>query len=245
MRRLEVYRFAQIKRFLFPLLCLWTSAIYPQSTLLGNTGAIITPGAFLQPDASVGVGLSYLPHPYYTVDQKHVDNRIVHVSITFLPFVEVVFGAVQPYQEVYGIGDRTAAFRFRVLKENRHRPQIVIGTQDPFGIAAQDWAQRFCTLYAVAGKSFNIPHIHQTTLSLGQGVDWIRAGQHYLIGTFGHLSVRPIHCIEGMVEYDTRRWNFGGRLHLWRLSATLAWMDGRDLCGTAQINFHLPLNTRP
>lgn len=213
-----------------------------QSTLFGISGAIITPNAYLQPDAALGIGVSHLPHPYYYVDQKTRDNRILHASITFLPFIEVVFGVVQPQDEIYGIGDRTAAFRFRVKKENHHWPQIVIGTQDPFGVAAQDWAQRFCALYMVGSKSFTMPYLQQVSLHLGHGVDWIRAGQHYLVGTFGGISLRPIRYVEGLVEYDCLRWNMGVRLHLWRFSTTLAWLDGRDLCGSAQINFLLPLN---
>jgi hypothetical protein len=214
-----------------------------QSALLGNTGLVITPSAYLQPDASIGIGVSYLPHPYYTVDRETNDNRIIHLSFTFLPFIEVVFGAIKPYGEVYGIGDRTAGFRFRVLKENRIRPQIVIGTQDPFGIAAQAWAQRFCTLYAVASKTIQTPYLGKTSVHLGHGVDWIRAGQHYLIGTFGGLTIQPIPHIEGLLEYDTLRWNMGLRLHVWQFSITTAWIGGRDLCGSAQFNFRLPLHS--
>jgi len=214
-----------------------------QSTLLGNTGAIITPDAYLQPDATLNVGLSYLPKDYFTIGSNYRDSRVIHVSLVFLPFVEVMLGTVQPYGKNYGIGDRTAAFRFRLFKESRHLPQIVLGTQDPFGVAAQDWAQRFCALYVVGSKSLQWTHGRRLSLHLGHGVDWLKAGQHYLVGTFGGVGVAPVSFVEGLLEYDTQHWNYGLRLSLWRFKVTAACLDGRDFCGSAQCNFTLPLFT--
>lgn len=214
-----------------------------QSTLLGNTGLIIIPTAYLEKDANVRITGGYVPRPFYTVDKPKYDHYSTFLSLVYLPFMEITFGIVSPINEVYGIGDRTAVLRICLLHENKKWPQITIGAQDPFGFIAQDWAQRFCTLYTVASKSYKPPLMYRASIHLGQGVNWIRAGQYYLIGTFAGIELEPIEHVTGIMEYDTKRINYGIRLSLWRFDLLGSWLDGRHFSGN--LGFHFSLQPRP
>jgi len=215
------------------------SAVVGQPTLLGQSGLIIVPSARMYGDGVLRVSAGFIPHPYYPVDKDWKDNYANFVSFNYLPFLEISLGVITPKAEQYGIGDRTVGIRLCVKRESRYWPQILLGAQDPFGFIAMDWAQRYSTLFAVASKSFDLPVIDRIELHLGHGVDWIRSGQYYLIGTFGGLEIKPVKPVSLLFEYDTRQVNFGARLSLWKFDLMGAWLEGRSFTGN--IGFHFSL----
>jgi len=49
--------------------------------------------------------------------------------------------------------------------------------------------------------------MYHASIDLGQGVDWLRAGQYYLVGTFTGINVQSIRYLSGIAEYDTQHFN--------------------------------------
>ncbi len=245
--------------FLLSCLCfLIPKSTLGQHNLLGNSGLIIIPTAYGDKEAQVRISSGFIPHPYYPVDSKQYDNRTYFISLVFLPFFEMSFGLVQPLKEVYGVGDRTTVFRFHLMSERKYRPALTLGMQDPFGVIAQDWAQRYCTLYLVASKSFSLPLVERFMVHFGQGSGLIKAGQHYLTGAnkknpyphtskiddwptpFAGLEVQPNRFSSLFIEYDTQYVNWGMRINIWRLSAMMAWLDRNNFCYSIGGHFSLP-----
>ncbi|MBD3384527.1 hypothetical protein GF407_06315 [candidate division KSB1 bacterium] len=223
---------------LFILLCS-LQALAAGSNLVGNSGMILTPTARMLPDGHFRFGYGQLPWPYTYIEQGEHDELFYHGSIAFLPFLELMFGIVNPLGREWGIGDRTASIRIQVLKESEQKPALVIGTQDPFGVVAQDWAQQMNTLYFVTSKSFSLPYVKEVNVHYGHGVDWLNAGVHYLQGPFGGVEWNAVPHTSLLAEYDGNKINLGVRGEAYNFQLLLVWLDGKTFTGGFSYRFLL------
>jgi hypothetical protein len=230
-----------MKRFYLVILlfCLqWSVRAQVESSLYGHNGLISIPTAQIIEDGQVVFGTGYIPKPFGVVEGTYKDNQIVFVTIGYLPFMELTFGTVRIINEPWGIGDRTSAFRFRLMKEKRYIPQITVGLHDPFGGIAEDWAQFLTACYLVSSKNI-ISEPVQVRGHFGYGVDWLKAAHYRLLGAFGGADVR-YKFLSLMAEYDTEHYNYGIRISLFsHLQYSLVWLDGKTMTWGGNLSFNL------
>jgi hypothetical protein len=209
-----------------------------ETCLYGNTGLINIPTAQIASDGQVAFGTGYIPKPYAIVDGPVRDNQVYFVTVGYIPFMELTFGTVRIVNEIWGIGDRTTSFRFRIFNEKKYVPQITLGLHDPFGLVAQDWAQHLAASYVVGSKNFQL-HPVQVRAHLGYGGDWLKAAHYRLVGVFGGMDVR-YKFLSLIGEYDTKYFNWGARISvLSHFSLLLTWLDGKALTGGCNFSFVL------
>ncbi len=222
------------------LLLLSTLQLYAANTnLVGNSGLVVIPSAYIMQDSHCRLSHGQLLYPHTYLDESIHDELFYNCSIGFLPFVELMFGVINPKGREWGIGDRTASIRVQLLRENKKRPALLIGTQDPFGAVAQDWAQRMNALYLSASKSVSLPYFHQLQLHYGYGVDWLKAGVHYLKGSFGGMELFVVPQLGMLAEYDGDKVNLGVRGKAYNAQLLLVWLDGRSFTGCVSYQFSL------
>src|SRR5262249_17640204 len=150
----------------------------------------------------------------------------------FLPRLEVSIRAtVLPGEHLIEevktpAADRMGSARIRAIDESRW-PALAVGIDDVKG------TRRVHSLYAVATKSVR-PARGPLALevSAGYASHAIRAARYTLDGGFGGAEVRAFGAVSGIVDYDTERWNAGGRIVLFRrLAAQAVFVDMDVLCG--------------
>ncbi|MCY2687784.1 YjbH domain-containing protein [Salinimicrobium sp. TH3] len=233
-----------------------------QVNFLGKPGYIATPSAEWNVDRPLGLSFSYLPDEY-SIFNTDGDRNIVHfynVRAGLTSFMEVSLSiAHRPLMsENIGVGDRQLDLRFRLLKEQKYLPAIVLGWTPPGSVApvlAHD--------YLVATKNFNTS-FGRFTLSGGYGSPYIIKrknkgdsaldleivkkidfkGSKYLTGFFGGMSYHPFSFGGIMLEYDSQTINAGAYLQ------PLPWLllqahtfEGKEVGFTASAQF--PLNFAP
>ena len=230
----------QMKKYIVILLFLTSLQVFAEkSNLVGNSGLILVPTGYILQDSHCRFGYGQLPWPYTYIEQGEHDELFYNASIAFLPFLELMFGIVNPLGKEWGIGDRTASIRVQVLKEGQRKPALVIGTQDPFGVVAQDWAQQMNTLYFVASKSFLLPYAKKVSVHYGHGVDWLKAGVHYLQGPFGGVEWNATPYTSLLAEYDGDKVNLGIRGQAYNFQLLLVWLEGKTFTGGISYRFSL------
>lgn len=180
------------------------------NTILGYSGSIIMPTAYLSPDRTLNIGTSHLPYEVTFQnygDEQEKGARVLFLNFSFLPFMEVTFGLNKPYSPEFvddiGLGDRTISVRFQLLKERKNRPAIMLGVHDTFSEESFN-----NTNYLVASKQFQLKRNWLIFTHAGYGFKVIDANDHFLIGAFGGGEVRW-KFIGATLEYDTDRINAG------------------------------------
>jgi len=180
--------------------------------LFGHNGQLITPSAYLPEDRTFRVGYGHLSKDAaFTLlsQQKGVGDGIAYVTLGFLPFMELNVRLTRPYGDntdntELGIGDRSYAARFQLLKETEKLPAIAVGFHDLFNLSSY-----FNTSYIVASKSFSFSEL-KFTGHLGYGHIFQEPFGSYLKGVFGAATVQWKY-LEGMIEYDAENINVGIR----------------------------------
>ncbi len=217
---------SRIILYLAGLTSLYIAAPAGTQSLLGYQGVIKVPSAFTTPDGEVVLGYGQVPGSTSLFQDSGRENQLIIADIGFLPFLEVYAGIVRYDIERMGIGDRTAAFRFRLVKEKTYHPQLSFGAHDPFGMVAQEHSQFMNTTYFVASKSFSAPLKSQLFLHIGHANDWFDSDQYLLLGWFYAAELQFYEHISLLGEYDTQHYNYGVRFHYKPVSALLTWLDG-------------------
>jgi len=159
-----------------------------------------------------------------------------------------------------GVGDRQLDFRFRLLKEARFRPSVVLGITPPGSVSpvlSHD--------YLVATKNINTS-IGTFRITGGYGTPYLimrrndkhnfwqelkleekaefRSGNNYLIGFFGGITYLPVDFGGVMIEYNTTTINAGAFVKLWDWLHLQAYAyEGKKAAFTIAANS--PLNFKP
>jgi len=185
----------------------------PGPSLGGMSGLINTPVADVLPDGVFRLGYGfYDKKEAYDSPNVHADE-VVYFAIGFVPRLEVMIRATFFPGETFVAGanipdvDRMASARILLFREGKG-PAIAAGIDDPRG------TRRYHSLYLVAGKSFMRQDGKGILLNAGYGSSAIRARRHILHGGFGGVEFRAERWISGIAEYDSEKWNLGGRLSL-------------------------------
>ena len=192
------------------LLVFINSAI-AQSTS-GTRGLVHSPTAELFPDKTFILGASYVPKPYFQRFNRRVNPGMPsYLNLTLFPFMEVMFRythelnmKVNPETEYFP--DRMMTFRFRLLKERKIRPALVVGLQDITRyLNLSSTASNYAALYAVGTKSFKVRKwLLKTTLGYGFEFEEVTTLEDYR-GFFGgiELAHEKLPNTSFMLEHDS------------------------------------------
>ncbi len=194
----------------------------PHTSIFGTYGAIQNPTARFGQDRMAFVGFGYLPFENRIIHNNWEEGRperLIHVNLMFLSFLNVSAHLVQPLnQEVqWGIGDRSIKVRLKLLKEGKYHPQIALGLHDIISTNTYNGA-----FYLVANKSFPLPAKLKADVHGGYGYDLQQSNalvgflwqenpaqnNSRLTGIFGGVELQ-YHNQSLLVEYDTEKWNAG------------------------------------
>lgn len=183
----------------------------------GTGGLLNSPTAVIPEDGMVTAGANYLPdiltpQPYFNYDTYNY-----YIGMVFLPFFELGLRMTllkEPGEVKFNNQDRSLAMRFRILKEKKYLPSIVIGGND-FYTTSQSGNQYFKSVYIAGSKTFNLGE-SMARVSLGCLSDFTNDNMEY--SPFGGLSFSPafLKSLSLMAEYDSRYINAGASILLFR-----------------------------
>lgn len=240
-----------------------------QVNSLGKPGYISIPSGGWFEDTDVGVSFAYIPEEYASdilasgnIDPSLNSLNFYSVRASLTSFFDVNFSvAYRPeIKDRIGIGDRQLDFRFRIKKEDKYWPSIVIGITPPGSrspVLSHD--------YLVITKNFN-PNLGKFQMSLGYGSPFVLyrdpqddnnfwkslqfrkkdefRNNRYLSGIFGGVSYMPVDFAGIMAEYNTNTMNTGVFLKLDKRFYLQAYtFDFEQLGFSFSANF--PLNLAP
>lgn len=232
-----------------------------QVNFLGKPGYIATPSAEWMEERPLGLSFSYLPDEY-SIFNTPGDRNIVHfynARMTFASFMEMnVSIAHRPLMsDKIGVGDRQLDFRFRLIKEKKYFPAIVLGWTPPGSVSpvmAHDYVVATKNFYTGFGRislsgGYGSPYIIKRKsggdaldLEVMKKIDF--QGGKYLTGFFGGITYEPFSFAGVMLEYDTQTLNAGAYLK------PLPWLllqghtfEGKEFGFSVSGNF--PLNFAP
>lgn len=206
--------------FLFGGMVVSNLAAQTFNSVLGYSGAILTPTAYILKDGQLTGHVARIPKLYAENYSKLDYERTVLVSsLGFMPFMEASFGFVRPDNMQGGVGDRTVALRFKLLNEGRYVPAVSAGFHDFFAFEPLHLepvsAQHFTAMYIVGSKTvrFVAPESF-LVFTLGYGPDWLPADDKHLHGLFGSLQYAPIRQVMLLLEHDAMNVNAGIRFDI-------------------------------
>ena len=189
--------------------CLLASgSIFPgtvmSQSLMGATGLVTIPTARMQQDGTISIGASYFDRKHQEYFEGTMNIGMAYVNITLLPFLELAMRVNRPvpYHSEYTV-DRAPMVRFRVLKERKYLPAVVIGIHDL--ASTESWGTvHFNATYLVLAKKVSDFDFH-----FGYAPEIMKALYYQLNGVFGGVAYSPHKAINLFAEYDTRHVNAG------------------------------------
>lgn len=183
---------------------------------MGNTGLLNIPSADMQETGTLMGGGNYLPNG---MTPFNFNTGNYFVNVTFLSMLELSYRCTllktKRYDGKMGYfqQDRSMSARIRPLKEGKHFPSVVIGTNDPFRDTGTNY---YAAVYGVLTKSFSIAKGDRLALTAGY---YIPLNNHSVQkGPFGGISYSPAFCREVafMAEYDSDGFNVGAAARIWK-----------------------------
>ena len=130
-------------------------------SITGTQGQFFIPTAEMHSDRTLVLGAGYIPKGYFQRYSRSVNPGMpTFVTVTFLPFVEVMFRythelnmRVNPQTRYYP--DRMFAVRIRLTKESKYIPAIVVGANDfTKALGLSTASTNYSSTYVVGTKSF-------------------------------------------------------------------------------------------
>lgn len=197
--------------FFFP------TQLKPQSTL-GVTGLLNSPTATMSADGTVKIGGNYL-NSHMTPDTWQYNTFNYYVNITFLPFLEAALTSTAfklRGSSKFNNVDRSVSVRFRLLKEHRLLPSLVVGSNDLLTSNRENYFspdrgnKYFGMHYVAASKHFSVL---DTRLGIHGAYNLLSSTKQTLHNPVsGGISINPQFArnLTLMAEYDTRDVNLGG-----------------------------------
>ena len=200
-----------------------------QASLLGNSGLVFTPSAYLAPDRTVSFGGSYVPSEFSRIRYENEQgDKIFFANIGFLPFLETTIRLIKPVgsKNNYGIGDRSVLAKLQISREGTWIPTVALGFHDLFGTRLHRNA------YLVASKTMQDRQGRSLGVNIGYGYNFENGETTYLEGFFGGLAARWDR-VTFVVEYDAVKINSGIKLSLFdgALNLNAFLLDMRGISG--------------
>jgi len=237
-------------RRLFATLLLTVSSFYLYSqSSMGVTGLLNSPSAVMADDGTVKIGGNFL-NTKMTPDTWDYNTFNFFLNVTFLPFMEAAI--TNTAFDLYNEGkftnvDRAICVRFRILKERRYTPSIVIGSNDVItttnvssgiNLGNNSGNKYFGTHYLALSKHLDISG---NTLGFHAAYNIISSKKQSLESplsggvTFSPSFLKKLNLI---AEYDTRNINLGGNLLIFNhIYIQMFVMDFKYLSFGAQVQF--------
>lgn len=214
-----------------------------QNTVYGYSGFVVTPTATILKDGQLTGNIGRMPTLYADNYVNYTyDHTAFIAGMGFMPFMEVSFGFVRPDNYQGGVGDRTVAMRFQLVREKKTVPAIAFGLHDFFavsGLEPED-AQHFAAAYVVLTKQITLPFTPSSlTLNTGYGFDGLPAKDDVLNGWFWGFQYAPIEQVHLLFEYDAVHYNAGIRYNFSRLTYTLSFWQLQYLMHQFSFSIHL------
>jgi len=194
-----------------------------QSTL-GVTGLLNSPNAVMTKEGTVKIGGNFL-NTNMTPDTWDYNTFNFFLNVTLFSFFEAALTntAFDLWDEgKFSNIDRSVSVKFRLLKERKYLPAIVIGSNDMLTSNTKNYFspsrgnKYFGTHYLALSKHFGL---NGHTLGLHSAYN-ILSSKHQKINSpiSGGISFRPAFLQEMtlIAEYDTRDFNLGGNILIFK-----------------------------
>ena len=230
--------------FIFMLLF---SSLKGQS-VSGTAGLFHIPSAKMFPEKTFIIGASYIPKPYFQRFDRRVNPGMpTYLNVSLFPFMEVMFRythelnmRVNPTTKYYP--DRMMTFRFRVLKEKKWIPAIVLGFQDiTKALGLSSTANNYSASYVVGTKGFEVGPLNVDT-TLGFAYDLKNLPSEEYKGFFGGIEIahKSLPFTALMVEHNSHQPILGIRhLFMDRLQLMFGIWDLKKM--TMNLSYHVNL----
>jgi hypothetical protein len=198
-------------------------------SLTGITGLLNAPSANMQKDGTFYMGANYLNRNYINAYGKGKYNCLIYYfDLTFLPFLEINFRNTRQLDNPDSTHtvDRMISVRFRVLRERKYWPSIVIGANDLY-TGAVIGNQYFGAVYSVATKNFPVKK-NEIGVTFGYALPIFKNSQ--FAGFFGGVSFSPsfLRQFTLMAEYDSKNFNIGGSILFFKHLYFFALLQGME-----------------
>lgn len=222
-------------------------------SLSGSSGLLQIPTANFLEDKTVILGSSFLSKQLLSYSNYKYDAIAGYATLTFLPFFELSIRYTRQinrgpdgYKSLFA--DRMPSFRLGLLKEKKNQPALAIGSSDFITSLTKDSSrdngpQNFASYYAVMTKNL-LANNENLGLDLTIGYAFkIGNARHYdMIGVFGGARIyhHKYQWLSVMVDYDSRYWNLGFRLFLFKhLHIMPVLRNGKTLEGNLSYHIYL------
>lgn len=199
-------------KIVFVVFALLAGMLMRSQSITGTQGQFFIPTAEMHQDRTLVLGAGYIPKGYFQRYSRSVNPGMpTFVTVTFLPFVEVMFRythelnmRVNPETKYYP--DRMFAGRIRLTKESKYIPAIVVGANDfTKALGLSTAPTNYSATYVVGTKSFKYLN-YQFAASLGYGLDVLELDRYDFLGVFGGVEIRHNQLANSSLslEHDTR-----------------------------------------
>lgn len=222
-----------MKKILIIILVLLAGQNLLSQSLTGVNGLFTIPDGNIIGDGKFVVGVNWQSEKYIK-SNKGYDRIIGFVNLGFLPFIEAGLRITYPYKFTnHAIGDRMPFIRFRLIEQTNYLPNLVLGAHDFVGVFGGTDAINFNSLYLVSTRNGVIDFNNfSTDVTLGYGVDWLKAEYHQFVGLFGGIKSTVFHNYSFILEYDSERINLGTEIILFnKFKILIGLMDVKEVQG--------------
>lgn len=216
---------------LFTIILLLASMKGFSQSITGLGGNLFIPTAYMHEDKTLILGSSYFDRDFLEYGGYQFHAVTGYASLTFLPFAELSFRFTRQLRKIKrerdNSPDRMPSARIRILKERKYIPAIAVGVYD-FSSVIGGGARHFASSFLVASKSFDIEKFTIQSHG-GYGLSVFAASNRDLEGVFAGFSFAhsAAKWLQVGIEYDSRNFNAGIKLLLWKRLQVLGMM--RDL----------------
>ncbi len=196
---------------------------FSQSTM-GMSGLLNSPNAVISNEGMVKIGGNFL-HERLTPDYWDYDTFNYFLNITFFPFVEIAITntALDLYDEgKFTNVDRSVCVKFKLLNEGKYYPAVAIGSNDVITSNTDNLFdpgsgnKYFGTHYIAISKHLNLS---VAKIGLHAAFNMLSSTKQKInFPLSGGISISPSFCknLNMIAEYDTRNFNFGGNITIFR-----------------------------
>lgn len=222
-----------MKKIITIIIILSVSKILFSQSLTGVSGLFTIPDGNLIGDGKLVIGINWQSQKYIKSYQGY-DRIIGFVNLGFLPFIEAGLRLTYPYTLTnHAIGDRMPFIRFRLIEQTKYLPNLVLGAHDFIGVFGGTDAINFNSLYLVSTRNGLIEsNDFSTDVTLGYGVDWMKAEYHQFVGFFGGIKSTIFKNYSIILEYDSERINLGTEIIIFKnLKILVGLMDVKEIQG--------------
>lgn len=212
-----------VLRGLIALFLVFSLSISAQS-LTGTRGLIKAPTARIYESGSLAIGMGYVPAKFFKRTYGEFKGLRTgnpglntFITVTPLPFMEIMFRYshelnMKVTQQTKYFPDRMFTARFKLLKEKKNRPAILIGLQDISALTETtcETCSNFTATYIVGSKVLNYKNF-SFDVSLGYAADLIKLPAKDFKGFFGGVEIKydEFDKAQLLIDYDTTILNIG------------------------------------